>query len=661
VAIQKKRKDLMDIEDILDSIIATDYDPSIFSQIDDSDFKKAPNIFEWCVSPEYLGLKPYPRQLQMMLQLFEDVCVYCSDPMWKNLQKQSMVEIQDRVVFLEHGVCPKCKKNRGDMFHDGHYTYPWEMDACIGQRFGKSIMTAMASSYVLHQFLMISKPYHYFNLAPTTLHGTFTAIGFDQALDTLFTPFTDMLEESSWFKEYHKMLDFHGKKQGVEIYKSKDTFLNYGHKQLLLYPKGPDKRKMRGRTRFLYAIDEIGWFSGDGNQVTTNADEIDKALSRSMTTVRLAAKRRRTELNDYNCPMPIAFNISSPSHANDKIMRLVREGQGIPEKVVFHYSTWEAHPTITRASLESEFRSAPEESERDFGANPPIANSPFISNKEAVEESFVLQPLSSILEVRTIKTVDKNGKPCMYPEVKPLVVDKVSDFILTLDAGHTNNSFAFTLSRLGADDSTSHDILIECVPVDGHYVNFNLIHEHAIKPLLSNFGVRLVGADRWQGLKLLHDISEEFNIPFVQYSLTHADLVAYRTDLYDNKVKAPKLEDAMQVLLKPSTSYEQITRNKPALSFALQMMTVKEIGRRVEKGDGLTDDIFRAAALGHALLKDEDYAHLFKASSGNGTMNTRRSENCIIKTKLGSSGGGSRPTLSVGRTLNQSLTRKKKK
>jgi hypothetical protein len=125
--------------------------------------------------------------------------------------------------------------------------------------------------------------------------------------------------------DYHAMLDDYGKRLGVEFYRFKDQYLRYEHKNIELYPAGPSKRALRGRTRFLTGLDELGWFPvGVENKdlERADADQVHKALDRSLLTVRQEV--RTLYAKGFNSFIPgIAINISSPSDETDKICRLV--------------------------------------------------------------------------------------------------------------------------------------------------------------------------------------------------------------------------------------------------------------------------------------------------------------------------------------------------
>lgn len=118
----------------------------------------------------------------------------------------------------------------------------------VNHNSGKSAITAMASAYNLHKLLKLQKPNEVYGLLPANvLHGTFVALTYKQAAETLWEPFLQYVTDSPWFNLYHSIMDEHGKRYNDEFYKIKDTYISYKAKRILLYPAGPNKKTLRGR------------------------------------------------------------------------------------------------------------------------------------------------------------------------------------------------------------------------------------------------------------------------------------------------------------------------------------------------------------------------------------------------------------------------------
>ena len=249
----------------------------------------------------------------------------------------------------------------------------------------------MIAAYHLHRYLVIPDPIRFFGLLPSSqLYMSMTAVSAMQAEALLWVPFKEYVDEAPWFKEYHTLLNDTGERLGIELMHRPKTFLVYKHKRIACMYEAPNKRRLRGKTRFFTAIDEIGWMEADATKqsVTLSADEISAALDNSLRTLRSKAEKKRLA-GLWNCPDGIACNISSPSAKDDKIMRNVRSARTNKRIYAYHYPTWEANPEISRESLQPEYDKSRMVAERDFGAIPPLANDPFIDNPNCIDLMIV--------------------------------------------------------------------------------------------------------------------------------------------------------------------------------------------------------------------------------------------------------------------------------
>lgn len=70
----------------------------------------------------------------------------------------------------------------------------------VNHNSGKSALVAMCSSYILHKQLKLQKPNEVYGLLPANvLHGTFVALTYKQAAETLWEPFMAYITDSPWF------------------------------------------------------------------------------------------------------------------------------------------------------------------------------------------------------------------------------------------------------------------------------------------------------------------------------------------------------------------------------------------------------------------------------------------------------------------------------
>jgi intein/homing endonuclease len=127
-------------------------------------------------------------------------------------------------------------------------THRFWSNGFISHNSGKSAITAMMSAYLIHRLIKLQNPNSVYGiLSNSVLHGTFVALTYAQAKDTLWEPLYGYLQETPWFQEYHDLLKHYGEKYGEDLVKLNDTFVLYRHRRLLCTPSGPDKRTLRGR------------------------------------------------------------------------------------------------------------------------------------------------------------------------------------------------------------------------------------------------------------------------------------------------------------------------------------------------------------------------------------------------------------------------------
>lgn len=606
-----------DIKKVIDDIILNDEPVSSDIKISDRDFPQAPNFYTFCVSDKYLNQTPFLEQAIIGTRVLAEYCPACSDMNWfdhSHKVDDSLHKFARKVALMEKGTCPHCKKTRTHFFAKGTLNFYNEAALAVGQRGGKSAWFGMMAAYLTHLQIKLQKPNEVYGLLRANiLHGTFAALTFSQAKDTLWEPFYGHLLDSPWFRGYHAMLDDATERYGEELYKLKDTFVMYRHRRLLVYPAGPDKRTLRGRTRFMAGIDELGWFPNDANnsKVKMNATEVYIALERSLLTVRASAENLAKQ-GFSNIPTAYFLNISSPSSIRDKIMELVRKAQGSRKIYGTIKPTWEMNPKVPRSALEEEFRKDPVAAMRDYGAEPPLTASPFIGSQSAVEDCFS----EKLNRIRIIHQQKKStdGTISRYARIDRVTrLSKPS--VLAIDAGYSNNSFACCIASLEEHKYPRISLLVEVMPLPGIPLNYSRIYSEILVPLCDECNVVLVGADRWNSLKILSDLNEELDIQTVQHSIKYPEMQLFKSYIYDNQILFPLPRTPVEDILKyDQSTYPHCFKDRPEDHFVLQLLTVQDTGASVTKGDQLTDDLVRASMLATTLLLDPEYEELFSVS-----------------------------------------------
>lgn len=553
----------------------------------------------------------------------------------------------DRCVFVD----PYAEEETFDIRVPNGSTFI--ANGILNHNSGKSAFFNLLVPYLTHKWVKVEKPVETLGLMSSSiLIGTCTALTWAKAQELLYDPISNAIENSKWFQQYFQLLDDYEERTGIELYKFKDTFLSFNHKNLILNTSGPNKRTLRGATRWISVIDEIGWFPhGDDNdeRERASANEVYVSLDRSLKTVRKSTMKLLKEGYD-SIPLAYGCGISSPSSYNDKIMELVRNFKGSKEVLVHQAPTWEMNPLFTKEDFAKEYQDDPIKAERDFGANPPMAENAWISDVKSLDHLLVNR---WVIDYQYDHFTNRSGVDMVFGKLRSTKAPPTCPpTVLTIDAGYSNNSFALAIT---ANDGRGANVLAvaEIAPKKGiTVINYTRTVKQLLYPLIKAFNVQAVGADRWNSLKLLQDIEEDCHVQTFQYSLKPTDFDLVYDYLMEDlpAIKLPRPEmDLGQIFV--TSDYPHGFKYKPNSHLYHQFSTVNVDGRgSVEKGNGYTDDILRAVALGIRTCVLEDTIKKFNLKGatkqtryaiGARSGSAQATSSSTIGSKTGSSGGGS--------------------
>lgn len=560
-----------------------------------------------------------------------------------------------RIVNIEKvpSVPVKCIQVKGGMFLCGDTMIPTHNSSLI----------SIIIPYLIHKWLKIPNPTKMLGLMPSSiLVGTFVGLTFQKAVELLWQPMTNSMLQCPWFQKLHELLDYYQNKDGRELYSVKHNFIQYNYRSIFLSPSGPNKRTLRGATRILSALDELGWFPhGEDNEYMerASANEVYVALDRSLKTVRTKVNNLIKRKGMANIPMAYSLNISSPSSYWDKIMTLLRTHAGSRDVYTCQLATWEFNPEYTKEDFEKDYRDDPVKAERDFGANPPMAANPWMGNPEAVLNNIGKR--HNAIDYRYMGSTSRSGQRQRYAKLTGARHDG-SPTVIAIDAGYSQNSFAVAV--IGACEPPQRakiHALAEVAPKQGESViNYSKMTSQFLVPLVEEFNAKIFIADRWQSVKILSDIEEECLINSFQHTLVSEECDLIRDYLCDETemkyITLPKPEVSMDDIMDGAidlNNYPECFRNKPVSHFLyqLQTCTVDQKGV-VQKGDHASDDIVRAVCCGLQVVLDDEVVEEFGLLRSGGKpgkffLGVRPSEN-VHSSKFGVVGKSSGSSVKVG-------------
>jgi hypothetical protein len=611
-------------------------------KIEDGDLHHASSYYDFCFNVIKEDAHP-PWMIQMWIgvMMFAEFCPVCSNKKWlsldwvtSNVDKGAPSEsIVENIQMLKHGVCPKCKRTKHELITKHGLINYIELVNVLGQRSGKSASAASYSSYLTHRYLKFPK------LATMTramqksteLTGSFVSLTFNKALSLLWTPYINIINESQWFQEYHSILDHASEKYGIELYRKKDEFIKYFAKGLRFYPTNPKSQTLRGDTRVLGVIDELGLFAlptgndeEDEKSDRANADEAHKSLKNSLVTVQ--SVHQELLKKGHNCPPAMMLGVSSPISMRDKVMRLLAESrtdEGRKYILGINLPTWKVNPHLERNSpnIAQAYASNHEKAERDFGANPPRVSQTFIKPAQ-VPITLFKHKNSHLLQYQ----YDQPG--LLYAKVQRVYSPKFPS-VVTIDAGYSNNSFTLTGGHFDFDrQKTVITTVLEVMCHDLRKIDFNLTYENVILPVLKDLNGVLLIADQWQSLDILSRARADMGNVSVggkdksrcvtkQYSPRRKDFDSLVSMMSNGNYEFPHLSQAdYDDVCGSYIDYTTLTQ-QPIKHLLLQMLTVKDVGidKAPTKGEGFTDDIFRALVLQNK-IHDEKVMDRLKEAQG---------------------------------------------
>ena len=645
----------------LEAAIVNNFNFDVTSQFDEREIPRYANFFEF--TRRGLNIELYPVQLKVIMQAYGEICPFCSDQKWVDTMfDQPMPEIMEHVVFTRFGRCPKCKQTRLDQIKQSRWYFPNRIVLLVGQRAGKNVVLGATSLYQDHLYLTLERdkngerqrvaPYEYFDMPPTFVRQAFTGVTAQQAFDNIwYDRIVSMRNESPWYKSYFEFLNYHGQRLGQELFKISDTYISYHHKRMGSTIKAPDLRRLRGATRYFTGIDEICLFNAQAEMISRgkkvgDVAEVWKSFNNSLRTIRTEADRKMRE-GYYDVPQAISMDISSPFDVNDILSQHIRESRINPRIMAAHYATWEFNPKQTREALAEEFVSDPEAAWRDFGAIPPLANSPWMTDKKTVIGCVRQTPDPIYVTYRVAHgTNEQFGDSTTWLELDKTNLTQTAH-VIGIDLGLDNNAFALSIGSLEAGNRIRIDCAFMLKPMARSKINLDKMFTQFIEPLAMRSNCVLLAYDHWNSISNVQHLRDA-KIDARQYTLSPVDFALLRSDFTAGTISLPFAEYPLASLLERESSVDlvQTSYDKPHFSLVLQTLTVREIGGgKVVKPQNGDDDVFRSMAMAHHFVSDPDIKkRLMAGGLGNGTRGaTTRTLGVITHASRGagsSSAGG---------------------
>jgi hypothetical protein len=216
--------------------------------------------------------------------------------------------------------------------------------------------------------------------------------------------------------------------------------------------------------------------------------------------------------------------------------------------------------------------------------------------------------------------VDDFGNKTKYAKVEVPHIDKRKPRMLLIDAGEKRNHFAVMLMTWDSKlDRPRVDYVFDVPPEEGIPINFPLMWEHCFLPLVQGLLIKHMFSDTWNSTDLVQKLRQH-KVMSEQYTLKFMDLIEVAARLNSGELILPKPELPVEELRMTYENPIEFVEGKPILGLILQMLTVRQVGRRVTKPINGEDDMFRALAMGmyHIIRPELKRVYSVDAAGGAG-------------------------------------------
>ena len=423
--------------------------------------RPAANICEWVTGMDYWNVPStfdHSRQYQIMRDLFGVRCPICnsSKPEAVDCWGKGRIYLESETLLAwveshQDFVCPRCGSTQRELIHDGVLHFYNEAIVLAGMRSGKSFLGAHIGGYFEHflstramfgqgsiQRLLKQEKSEWFEI-------TFSASTATQAQQTIYAKYREMRKNSPWIQRYATWAQKFETLQPSDVdrwtYNTNNDAILDGWARVRYNRIASDSAGVAGKTRIMASIDE--WARLADTEGSRSARELYRVLNQSLATVRAAVLQ-----NPLPAFLGMMLNVTSPISQDDPAMEQYNKALGGELRHTYYWKgpTWDFNPQMPRFVFDDDYAKDPLAAERDFGANPPNAESPFVDDPKRFWRSidFEHEPIATF---RPSFFEDTTGKKYVGAEVENCKLNHVHPYYLFGDAGLNWDSFGLVCAH----------------------------------------------------------------------------------------------------------------------------------------------------------------------------------------------------------------------
>lgn len=311
-----------------------------------------------------LGFPIYPKQLQLLSELFGEVCWTCTNARHRTAT-WTRHDLSYNIHLLHFGVCPRCGTTRTKQITTDPRCFATQGSYMVGQRGGSTLMGCVASLYAEHRMLTLStsdgawcSPQSYFNLATDTALAQLIVCTDNKNVSSFLETRNSLRSNAPWFRALDSVLLGLSAREYCSR-KDYGFFSSYEQHGLRLEIVTADKvRMLRGNTAYFTLADTSNWMP--------EPDVVHVTLQHCLRTMyNECSKQVALNADTWN---PCLLSYSARKNQHDFLLQQHFQHRFDlldPKHIVEIVPTWVMNPTHNRAEL---LRGRDnEQSARDFG------------------------------------------------------------------------------------------------------------------------------------------------------------------------------------------------------------------------------------------------------------------------------------------------------
>jgi hypothetical protein len=442
-------------------------------------------------------------------------------------ETQRLIIEQISQVFKEHTLIELHGEEEGKRIWANTVT---EIVAMCGKGGGKDFSSRIGFAYAIYKLHCLKDPITYYDKS----HGTYVdllniAVNAEQANNVFFSPLTNILNNSPYFRE-----------KGFEPRKS---MLKFNSAPIRVHSGNSEAEAWEGLDLMLVVLDEIAAFKTDQafQKASTGAAQRLSASSIYQMSKNSVVSRYPT--------LGKVILLSFPRYAGDFICQRYDEAGEEAEVLRIKAPTWVMNPFITREMLEPQFKRNFVEADQRFGCNPPEMIDAFFRDPQKVRQCF-----RGDWVVLNEGTIDEKYVLREREDLNPLNEDgTLKDWFraedphmryIHIDLGLKRDRAALCMAHSpGTRRIQLAEGLYDTLPVikmdlihyweagPGQEIDFAGIREF-IKLLRTRFPIGQVTFDRWQSVDMIQ-ILNKWGIAAERYSIKRNDYDNLASTFYD--------------------------------------------------------------------------------------------------------------------------------